>query len=155
MTNRPLDYPRAREWLNIQLSESSDADFFLDIPTYSGMIEEVIDQETLDLINKIIMATTLNQVNPVYGSYTESVTGFTATFTEVGSSAIESISLEKDNLSVVFRNNNAGSTAYVYNAPSTAVETLYDEIVNVLQEGEGSVGKVFNRLVRENKIQLL
>ena len=119
------------------------------------MIEEVIDQETLELINKIIMATTLNQVNPVYGSYTESATGFTATFTEVGSSAIESISLEKDNLSVVFRNNNAGSTAYVYNAPSTAVETLYDEIVNVLQEGEGSVGKVFNGLVRENKIQLL
>lgn len=152
MRNRPLDYPRAREWLNIQLSESSDADFFLDVPTYSGMIEEVLDQETLDLINEIIMATTLNQVNPVYGSYTESITGFTATFTEVGSTAIESISLEKDNLSVVFRNNNA---AYVYNAPSAAVETLYNEIVNVLQEGEGSVGKVFNQLVRENKIQLL
>ena len=119
------------------------------------MIEEVLDQETLDLINEIIMATTLNRVNPVYGSYTENMTGFTATFTEVGSTAIESISLEKDNLSVVFRNNNAGSAAYVYNAPSTAVETLYNEIVNVLQEGEGSVGKVFNQLVRENKIQLL
>lgn len=98
------------------------------------------------------MSTTLTKVNADLGSYTENATGYTATFTEAGSSAIESINLNNDTLSVVFRNNN---TTYTYNATVDALEPLYSEVVNVLQEGDGSIGRVFNRLVRDNKIQLI
>ena len=100
------------------------------------------------------MTITLNKVNPAYGSYTENATGYTATFTEAGSSAIQSITLNNDNISVVFRNNR-NTTAYDYNATQEALEPLYTEVVNVLQEGEGSIGRVFNQLVRDNKIQLI
>lgn len=93
----------------------------------------------------------LTKVNPAYGSYTENATGYTVTFTENGSSAIEAITLNNDTLSVMFRN----STPYVYNVTTEALEPLYTEVVNVLQEGEGSIGRLFNRLVRENKIQLI
>jgi hypothetical protein len=94
----------------------------------------------------------MNKVNPAYGSYTENATGYTATFTEVGSSAVESIALNNDTISVVFHNN---KTEYNYNVTAEALEPLYAEVVNVLQEGEGSIGRVFNRLVNDNKIQLI
>lgn len=156
LKNCPLDHHRAREWINLHLSESPDADFFLDTNPYVGNIEEVLDQQTLDLIDNLIMTTnTLTKVDPTYGIYTENATGYTATFTEVGSNALESISLDNDTLTVVFRSGNSGAPAYTYNITSEALGPLYNEIVNVLQEGEGSIGKVFNQLVRDNKIQLI
>jgi len=139
----------------MQLSETPDADFFFDIQPNGCIIEETLDYQTLQMIEEIIMPATLTNVNATYGSYTENATGYTATFTEVGSSALESISLDNDTLTVVFRSGNKGTPAYTYNATPEDLGPLYNEIVNVLQEGEGSIGRVFNQLVRDNKIQMI
>ena len=101
------------------------------------------------------MTTMLTKVNAIFGSYTESATGYTVNFTETGSRAIQTLSLDNDTVSVVFRNSRNDNTPYVYNATPEALEPLYAEVVNVLQEGEGSIGRVFNRLVNDNKIQLI
>lgn len=140
----------------LNLSDNEDTvDFFDEVQPFGCTIEEDLDYETLKLIEELEMTATLTTVNQTYGSYTENATGYTATFTEVGSGALESISLDNDTLTVVFRSGNSGAPAYTYNATPEALAPLYNEIVNVLQEGEGSIGRVFNQLVRENKIQLI
>jgi hypothetical protein len=100
------------------------------------------------------MTATMINVNSDYGSFTESATGYTANLTELGSSAVESVSLCDDTLTVVFRHSH-DSTAYTYNATPEAKETLYKELVNVLSDREGSLGVVINQLIRQNKIQLI
>ena len=100
------------------------------------------------------MTATMTTVNQTFGSFMENADGYSATFTQLGSDAIAAINVNGDTLTVNFRHSN-NTSEYTYNAPASAVSALYDEVVSVLCNGEGSVGRIVNQMIRTNKIQLI
>lgn len=117
---------------------------------------EILDDETLKLLDEYDMESTMNsvQTNMAMGQLVAgSNNTFAATFTEQGSSSIATMSYDGSMLNVTFRTN--PQTEYSYNVPEGTLVTIREEVNATLIDGEGSVGKLMNSLIRNQSIQLI
>ena len=78
---------------------------------------------------------------------------FSATFTEEGSSAIQSVSYMGEMLDVIYRS--AADVIYQYTATEDTLSDIMKEVQATLVDGEGSVGSIISRLKNSNAIQLV
>lgn len=141
--------PRRPDKITSVIDDLIDLDF---IPSCN----EEFDLETLKLLEEYEMQSTMNSVE------TQTAMGqldvgpdntFQATFTEEGSTPIQSMSYMNDLLTVVFRSN--PGTEYQYIVPVDTLTQIIDEVRSTLVEGEGSVGRLINSLIRSNTLQLV
>lgn len=134
---------------------------------YSSMIDDLIetsflesgyetlDSETLKLIEDYEMTATMNSITtqPKLGQLNIGQDCFNASFTPEGSSAIERMTYNDEILTVTFRR--SPGTQYEYIIPSMrTLSNIMEEVQATLVEGEGSVGRMIQSLIRNNEIQL-
>lgn len=132
------------------MSELLDSDY---IP---ACYHENFDDETLKLLHGIEM----ELLDPIktqkeFGELSVGDGGsFVATFTVEGSSSIQYLQMSpKDNLVIAFRRN--PNKYYQYVVKPEIKKQIFDEVKATLVEGEGSVGRLVQSLIRSNKLQLI
>lgn len=117
---------------------------------------ETLDDQTLKIINGYEMEATMNTIETQQDMGTLVVgegDNFSATFTEMGSSSIMTMSYDGSMLSVTFRSK--PQMDYNYTVNSEALSQIRNEVESTLIEAEGSVGGLMNTLIRGNLIQLI
>lgn len=133
---------------------ASAIDNIIDTSIFEGG-NETFDFETLKLLEQIEMTATMNSVTTqeTLGTLnTGEDNTFNATFTPEGSSAINSMSYDGTNLSVIFRGKD---TVYEYMLSEDSLADVIDELYATLVDGEGSVGSLINSMIRKNQLQLV
>jgi hypothetical protein len=134
---------------------TSLVDSLIDTELFSCYNEE-LDLETLKLLEIYEMQSTMNSVDtmPAMGQLDVGPNNtFSATFTEEGSSAIQSVSYLGEMLDVIYRSN--PSVIYQYTATEDTLSDIMKEVQATLVDGEGSVGSIISRLKNSNAIQLV
>jgi hypothetical protein len=134
---------------------TSLVDSLIDTEVFSCYNEE-LDLETLKLLEIYEMQSTMNSVDtmPAMGQLDVGPNNtFSATFTEEGSSAIQSVSYMGEMLDVIYRSN--PSVIYQYTATEDTLSDIMKEVQATLVDGEGSVGSIISRLKNSNAIQLV
>lgn len=129
---------------------------YLDLDPYPKQNTEQLDFDTLKLLEDYEMQSTMNSVKtmPKMGELQMGDNNtFIASFTEEGSSAVQTVSYLNDLLNVVFRK--SPSMEYSYAISESDRLDLLEEVEATLIEGEGSVGRMIQSLIRTNKVQLV
>jgi hypothetical protein len=121
----------------------------------NGGVYEEFDSEIFDLMEKLEMQATMNSIETqqTLGQLDSDGKNFVATFTEAGSSAIQTMSYSDEALFVTFRK--SPEMVYQYMLSEATREQIYNEIISTLVEGEGSVGRLIQNMISTNKIHLV
>jgi hypothetical protein len=136
-----------------KVSSSMDELFSSDF--HNGGVYEEFDAEIFNLMEKLEMQATMNSIETQrdLGQLDSDGKNFVATFTEEGSSAVQSMSYANDSLFVTFRK--SPDMSYQYMLSDTIRKQIYDEVISTLVDGEGSVGRKIQNLISTNQIHLV
>jgi putative lipoic acid-binding regulatory protein len=115
---------------------------------------EFFDTELMEMINTMSTQTndTVNSSRGTYNLLEDS--SWEATLSDSASSAVQNISYDANAQTVTIQFVSQ-ERVYTYAVVNNAESQLRDEVVNVIENDRGSVGKLFNELQRSNNLQLL
>jgi hypothetical protein len=132
----------------------SAVDDLMDTGFFSGPSEE-LDLDVLEILEDYEMESTMNSVKTYesLGQLTVDGDDFVATFTEMGSAAVSVLSYKNDILTVTFRNK--PDTQYQYTVSKALLKQIHNELDAVLGQGEGSIGKLIQKNIQNNSMQLI